>query len=73
MGHYKNLTLDSVLSYTDSIICYRVITGACRFGTNNFLDNVLGENSKDSYTIREMIQLTENQYGNTKFKDFFNV
>ncbi len=70
---YKNLTIDSVLKHDEAVICYRIITGACRFGTNDFLNNVLGENTKESYTIREIIKLTENKYGNTKFKEFFNV
>lgn len=70
---YKNLTLDSILTHDDAVICYRVITGACSFGTNDFLENILGDNSKESYTINEIIQLTENQYGNITFKDFFNV
>ncbi len=73
IDNYKNLTLDSVLKHDEAVICYRIITGACSFGTNDFLNNVLGENTKESYTIREMIQLTDNQYGNNTFKNFFNV
>ena len=67
---YGNLTLDSELSFEDAIVCYRVITGACSFGTKDFIENRLGE-KKDEYTISEIIKLTEGEYGNEVFKDFF--
>ena len=68
---YENLTLDSELSFEDAIMCYRVITGACSFGTRDFIKNRLGNNKKDKYTIKEIIELTEGEYGNTTFKNFF--
>ena len=68
---YENLTLDSELSFKDAIVCYRVITGACSFGTRDFIENRLGENKKDKYTISEIIKLTEGEYGGKTFKEFF--
>ena len=68
---YEGLTLDSELSFENAIVCYRVITGACSFGTRDFINNRLGNNKKDSYTIKEIINLTEGEYGNKTFKDFF--
>jgi len=68
---YKDLTLDSELSFEDAIVCYRVITGACSFGTRDFIENRLGENKNDKYTINEIITLTEGEYGNESFRDFF--
>ena len=68
---YENLTLDSELSFEDAIMCYRVITGACSFGTRDFIEHRLGENKKAKYTIKEIIELTEGEYGNTTFKNFF--
>ena len=70
-SEYENLTLDSELSFEDAIVCYRVITGACSFGTKDFIENRLGNNKKDKYTIKEIIDLTEDEYGNKIFKDFF--
>ena len=71
-SRYKAMTLDTVLSFEEAIECYRVITGACAFGTKNFIENVLSaKDRKDSYTIREMIALTEGQYRSDKFADFF--
>ena len=68
---YEGLSLDSELSFEDAIMCYRVITGACSLGTKDFIEHRLGENKKDKYTIKEIIELTEGEYGNTTFKNFF--
>ena len=68
---YKDLTIDSELSFEDAIVCYRVITGACSFGTRDFINNRLGENKKEKYTISEIIDLTEGEYGNKVFREFF--
>lgn len=66
---YRVLPLDSELTPEEAITMYRVITGACRQGTQAFVDN-LGE-LKEHYSIREIIALTEGQYGANKFKRFF--
>ena len=68
---YKDLTLDSELSFNEAIVCYRVITGACFFGTNDFIKNRLSENKKEVYTIKEIIDLTKGEYGSGVFRDFF--
>ena len=69
-SEYESLTLDSVLSFEEAIECYRVITGACSFGTKDFVENYLTD-KKDKYTIKEVIELTKGRYGNEVFKDFF--
>ena len=66
---YIGLPLDSELMPEEAITMYRVITGACRQGTQAFVDS-LGE-LKEHYSIREIIALTEGQYGANKFKRFF--
>ena len=68
---YKDLTLDSVLSFEEAITCYRVITCACSFGTKDFVNNRLSENKKEVYTVKEIIDLTEGEYGSGVFKEFF--
>lgn len=67
---YKNLTLDSVLTLEEAIKMYRVITGACETGAKYFVENVL-KTSKRTFTIKEIIELTEGQYGNSTFAEFF--
>ena len=69
-SEYEHLNLDSELTFEEAIECYRVITGACSFGTKDFVENHLTE-KKEKYTIREMIALTDGRYGNKTFEDFF--
>ena len=66
---YKELTVDSELSLTDAVICYRVITGACRFGVKEFCKahNLI----EKPYTISEIIELTRGSYGGDTFNNFF--
>ena len=65
---YKDLTPESELSYNDAVTAYRIITGACRAGTESFL-NTLKE-VKESYIVSEIIELTKGQYGNGTFRSF---
>lgn len=66
---YENFTLDSVMSAKDLIAMYRIITGACRQGTDAFVQSI--KPLKDSYTIAEAIKITKGQYGAKSFKNFF--
>ena len=68
---YKSLTLESEMSFDEAVICYRVITGACSFGVNDFLKNRLTKRKK-KYKISEMIELTSGEYGIKEFANFFN-
>ncbi len=68
---YKNLKLNSKNTLKFWVIAYRAITGACSFGTKNYL-----ENNKDKYkpkmTLEEVFKATEGQYGSSTFKAFFS-
>ena len=66
---YKGLTLDTELTVPEMVTMYRIITGACRQGSESFV-NSLGE-LKERYTIREAIELTKGQYNAGKFAEFF--
>ena len=66
---YRHLTLDSVVKYEDAVVMYRVITGACQAGTQQFIDGL--REVKDEYTVREIIELTAGAYGGGTFKAFF--
>ena len=67
---YNKLTLDSELNHKKAIECYRVITGACIFGTKDFVENKLDKMQK-KYTISQIINLTKNQFGNKEFELYF--
>ena len=68
---YDSLTLESKLSFKKAIEAYRVITGACSFGTKDFVLNRL-KNKKSEYSVSEIIELTKNEYGGSLFENFFN-
>lgn len=67
---YKNLTLSSKLTFDEAIKMYRTITGACEFGTFLFIKNKQFTKS-NTYTVKEIIELTSGQYGNQTLKEFF--
>jgi len=66
---YRGLSLDSEVSAADIITMYRVITGACRQGTQAFIESI--GKLKDRYTVAEAIEITNGQYGSERFKKFF--
>ena len=67
---YKDYTLDSVVTFEEGIECYRVLTGACSFGTKDFVTHRLVDR-KSKYKISEIIELTRKEYRNEVFKEFF--
>ena len=67
---YRGCQLDEPHTVQELMTMYRVITGACRQGTEQFVKS-LGP-LKDTYTISEVIQLTKGQYGAESFQKFFN-
>jgi hypothetical protein len=68
---YKDYSLKDKISYEDAVILYRVITGACQQGTQQFIDNNKEIAKKTEFTIQEIIDLTQGQYGNESLQDFF--
>ena len=66
---YEDYTLDTKVTHEEAIKMYRVITGACEAGTRHFVENVLAK-KKEKYTVKEIIKLTEGQYGNETLKEF---
>ena len=69
-GQYEGLSLDTELTVDEAKTMYRVITGACRAGTDAFVES-LGDTLKERYTIREMLELTRGQYNSERFATFF--
>ncbi len=67
---YKSYKLDTVVSFEEAIKMYRTITGACEFGTRNFVQGLT--KTKKKYKISEIIKITENQFGNETFREFFS-
>lgn len=68
---YSALTVDSVVAKDDAVTMYRVITGACKAGTEQFIGNL--PEVKPEYKIAEIIDMTRNAYGGEKFRNFFDL
>ena len=68
---YKDLTLESIVTKEQAIKIYRTITGACEYGTRYFVEN--NKSRIEEFTINDVIQLTEGQFGNEEFKKFFSI
>lgn len=69
-AQYKDCTLDTEMTAAEAVSMYRIITGACKQGSEAFVQS-LGDKLKEKYTIREMIQITKGQYNADKFARFF--
>ena len=68
----KKLDVNKSYSVEEIVNFYRVITGACLAGCEQFVKNNC---EKESYTISEAMEIVEknNAYESGKFKEFFNL
>jgi hypothetical protein len=66
---YRGLNLDSEITKDEAITMYRIITGACRQGTEIFLSTI--KKFKKTYTVREIMEIVKGQYGSETFARFF--
>ena len=65
---YKEWNKDTQVSLNEMIIAYRVITGACNHGVNDFIkSNKLPSKVK----VKDVIKLTKGHYGHEEFTEFF--
>ena len=65
---YKDWKLTDTKTADEMIEAYRVITGACFYGTKAFCESI---KLPKKATIAEAIEITKGQYGNEKFAEFF--
>ena len=70
-SQYKTLDIEKKLPFDRCIEIYRVITGACSTGTKNFIN--ANSIAAKKYSIKDMAKITNGQYGNNDFKQFFNI
>ncbi len=66
---YENYTKDTIVSFEEAIKMYRAITGACEAGTRHFVKSL--NEVKKEYSIAEIIEITQGNYGAEEFKNFF--
>ena len=67
---YKNWTMDTKITKKQAIESYRVITGACESGVRRFVESSGLENRR-KFTVGEVIKITEGQYRNDSYREFF--
>ncbi len=70
VSKYENLKPDEIHELNFWIIAYRTITGACSFGTENYLENNQ-DKYKEKMTLKEVLTATKGQYGHNTFREFF--
>ncbi len=68
---YKGMSLDDIVTLKEAVTMYRIITGACRQGSESFVSS-LGDKVKEQYTVRECIEITQGQYGHEAFRRFWD-
>ena len=71
VSKYENLDKSKEYNLDFWVIAYRTITGACSFGTNEYLENNK-EKYKAKMTLQEVLTATDGQYGSHSFQEFFN-
>jgi len=77
---FKKMQQADVSEYVKIVKCkgyvtpndYRLITGTCRQGTQRFLDTN-GYTWEDKLPIDETIELVENEWGGTRFKELLKA
>ena len=67
---YSNLTLSSILTQSEAIKLYRVITGACESGTRHYVESL--ENPPQKLTVKKLIKITSGQYNHDLLVKFFD-
>ena len=68
---YKGIDIDKPLTVEELKTVYRVITGACRAGTEAFINQI--SDLKEKYTVADAIEMTKGQYNASAFARFFGV
>ena len=66
---FKGLDIDAPRTVAELCTMYRIITGACRAGTEAFVASV--RDLKETYSIREAVKITKGQYNSAAFARFF--
>ena len=65
VSKYQNMPKDTAKSPAEWALVYRMVTGACQYGTNQFIE-ARGK-LKKKYTLAEILSLTKGQFGHEKF------
>jgi len=64
---FKNMALKTTKTPQEWAMVYRAITGACQYGTKQFIEHK--GKLKEKYTLKEIIEQTNGAYGSERFKE----
>ena len=65
IAQFKNMPKTTKKSPDEWAFIYRMITGACQYGTQKFIESQ--GNLKKIYTLNEIVKITEGQWGYDQF------
>ena len=65
VSQYRNMPLTTTKTPAEWALVYRMVTGACQYGTNQFIES--RGKIKKKYTLSEIVVLTKGQWGHDKF------
>ena len=64
---YRGMSKDAAKSPTEWALIYRMVTGACQYGTNQFIES--RGKLKKKYTLAEILTITKGQWGHERFAE----
>ena len=70
-SQFKNLPADTKKTPGEWAFVYRMVTGACQYGTAKFIESK--GNLKKAYTLKEIVQITKGQWGYDTFVKTVNA
>jgi hypothetical protein len=70
LTRFADTTTETVLSFAQAVDLYRAVTGACEEGTREFVRR-RGVDISQDISVSRMLEITQDEYGHTTFKDFF--
>jgi len=67
---YNQYDINHQFTFDEALAMYRIITGACAMGVENYLQGL--PEIKESYSPAEIIKLTKGSFGHDAFKRFWD-
>ena len=68
VDQYRDMPLDTVKTPSEWALIYRIVTGACSFGTREFIKSKSKGAMKESYSLAEILEETRGAWGHDQFR-----
>jgi hypothetical protein len=66
IDQFRNMPLETKKSPVEWAMVYRMVTGACQYGTKSFMESK--GKLKKTYTLKEILEQTRGAYANEQFR-----